>query len=694
MEGPPTPSEAAFEAAFRAFDEPLTETKSALEDEALGEFLDRVFAKSQEYLSDPYATIADASRFHTKIAGVSFEGRQDVIAGLRAGVPLELRRERQNPHDRNAIAVHYGNLQLGFFNRRLASHLAPGIDGGARYRARVASLTGPSTGPVLSDAELVEAESKGSGQAGGQPRYRGVNILVEREAGAEGARSAIPLGTNLDQGLGTSSDTDAIAQRVRTALIGASQLHDAQRAVLERINAGKNTLAVLGTGRGKSFCFQFAAALRAFAGAGKTLVVYPLRALANDQYEALRRTLDPLGLRCFRANGSIDNQERDELFEALREGTWDIVLATPEFLEFHRDALRGHSTPAFAVVDEAHHLHESRHRPAYARLPATIAALGDPQVLALTATAGDEAFARIVEDLQIDAWVIDPTVRENLHVVDAREVRDKNGYLTRIFGRGPGAARERGIVYCNSRAEVTAIARRLRRELGNEVTFYHGKMPNAERLEVERFFREGRLRVVIATSAFGEGIDLPDVAHVVLYHLNFDFGEFNQQAGRAGRDGAPASIHLLYGQKDRSLNEYLIDLDAPPLPVLREIYRGMKTLARGASTGSGQVVHGGDSDLAGTLGIERVRDRTIAAALRIFADSNLVDTGEDDEGRFVRFLPVSGRVEMERNERYAEGEATREAFGRFSELALTAPAATLERIINRPIYPSDVALRR
>ena len=123
--------------------------------------------------------------------------------------------------------------------------------------------------------------------------------------------------------------------------------------------------------------------------------------------------------------------------------------------------------------------------------------------------------------------------------------------------------------------------------------FYHAKMPNAERLEVERLFREGRLRVVIATSAFGEGIDLPDVADVVLFHLNFDFGEFNQQAGRAGRDGAPASIHLLYGQKDRSLNEFLIDRDAPPLALLREIYRGLKKLARD------RVLRGGDTELAG-----------------------------------------------------------------------------------------------
>ncbi len=624
-------------------------------------------------MDDPYATAADWPRFHTKIAGVSFEGRQDIIAGLRVQAPLELRRQPDNPHDCNAIAVHYGNLQLGFFNKRLAARLAPLIDDGARYRARVASRTGGA----------------GASGAADSAKHRGVNILVEREPSAEISRGRTDAASRegLSSALEMEHDPAELAARVRSALIGASALHDAQQAVLDRVNAGRNTLAVLGTGRGKSFCFQYAAALRAFAGAGKTLVVYPLRALANDQYEALRRTLDPLGLRCFRANGSIDNDERDELFEALREGAWDVVLATPEFLEFHRDALSGRSRPAFAVVDEAHHLQESRHRPAYARLAATIERLGNPQILALTATAGDEAFARIVEDLRIEAWVIDPTVRENLHVVDARGTRDKNAYLSRLFAGSENAV-EKAIVYCNSRTEVTTVARRLRRELRNRVMFYHAKMPNAERLEVERLFREGRLRVVIATSAFGEGIDLPDVADVVLFHLNFDFGEFNQQAGRAGRDGAPASIHLLYGQKDRSLNEFLIDRDAPPLAVLREIYRGLKNLARD------RVLRGGDTELAGILGMDRVRERTVGAALRIFSDSNLVEISEDDDGRCVRLLPVTGRVEMERNERYAEGEATREAFARFSEFALTAPAATLERIINRPIYPSRIDLCR
>ncbi|MBV8344639.1 MAG: DEAD/DEAH box helicase [Candidatus Eremiobacteraeota bacterium] len=663
----PTPSELAFEAALHALRQAQGQLASEIRDGA-DEFVERVFAQSDGYLHDPYATIGDAPRFHTKIAGVSFEGRQDVIAGLRAGAELELRREPRNPHDPNAIAVAYGNLQLGFFNRRIAAHLAPLIDAGARYRAHIASLTGGAD------------PSTGSGQA----KHRGVNIFVERES----AGPSTPLRhAQRRSGRAPLHRESQVAESVRAALLGSARPHAAQLAVLERLDAGKNTLALLGTGRGKSFCFQFAAALRALGrsqdGDGKTLVVYPLRALANDQYEALRRTLDPLGLRCFRANGSIDNEEREDLFRALREGAWDVVLATPEFLEFHRDALRGGGTPSFVVVDEAHHLHESRHRPAYARLAATIASFGAVQILALTATARDDAFRRIVDDLKIDAWVIDPTVRENLAVVDARNTKDKIGYLTELFGADGGHSK--GILYCNSRPEVAKVAQRLRATLGNRVVFYHGRMPNSDRLQVERLFREGQLRVVVATSAFGEGIDLPDVRNVVLYHLNFDFGEFNQQAGRAGRDGAPARIHLLYGEQDRALNDYLIDIDAPPLARLREIYRGLRRQT---------LVRGDNAQLASILDLERVADRTIGAALRIFADSQLIEVGEDDEGRFVRFLPVTGKVQMERNERYAEGEATREAFAQFSDLALNAPATTLERIINRPIYPSRVELLR
>ena len=678
----PTPSEAAFERAFASFetaDRPKAErhgfavAESGQDDGSdVSSFVERVFAKANEYAKDRYATIGGASQFHTKLVGVSFEGRQDTIAGLRVETELTLVRQPDNSYDANAIAVHYGALQLGFVRKEIAKHLAPLIDSGARYRVRVESLTGPSTS---------------SGQAQDQ-KYRGVNIYMWCDADASLRRASFeaPLrGAPQDDGV-----RDNAEDTVRRALIGEAPLHLAQQQALERIEAGRNTLVVLGTGRGKSFCFQYPAALRALGGGGKTLVIYPLRALANDQYEALIRKLDPFGLRIYRANGSISHDQREELFAALREGAWDIVLATPEFLEYHREEFTGASVPSFVVVDEAHHVYESRHRAAYGRLGATIAALGSPQILALTATANDEAFAQIVRELRIEAWIIDPTVRENLQVIDARETKDKQGYLLDLLSdpsTGSGQA-PKGIVYCNSRKEATKLAQSLRKKLGDEVMFYHAGMPSPERHEVERFFREGGLRVIVATSAFGEGIDLPDVRHVVLYHLNFDFTEFNQQAGRAGRDGALAEIHLLFGQSDRAINEFIIDREAPTLGVLRALYRGIRGLAHGDDVRMTFV------DIARTLELEKVSERTVSSALHIFEDEGLVELGEDDDGRYIRFMRVDGKVDLERNERFAEGEAERESFKRFCELVLSARADDLERIINRPIYPQRIELVR
>ncbi|HMD02339.1 MAG TPA: helicase-related protein, partial [Candidatus Baltobacteraceae bacterium] len=470
---------------------------------------------------------------------------------------------------------------------------------------------------------------------------------------------------------------------VRIALIGERPLRDSQHAILERLAAGRNTLAILGTGRGKSLCFQLPATERALARSAKTLVFYPLRALANDQYEALSRRLEHFGLRILRANGAIEGDERAALVAALEDGSWDIILSTPEFASYHREAFgRPCNRPELVVVDEAHHLYESRHRAAYGALGRLVAELEVPQVLALTATANAESFAEICRSLRIDAWVIDPTVRENLRVIDARN-HDKFAYLRNALD-GDGKA----IVYCTSRQETGKLAERLRRDFGPTVAFYHAGMPSPERGMVEELFRSGKVRIVVATSAFGEGIDLPDVRDVVIYHLNFDLTDFNQQAGRAGRDGLEARIHLLYGDGDRKINDFIIARNAPSLPLLRELYRGMRGLA------SSDTLRMTYEDIARTLDLDMAEATTVGSAVRIFEEGGLVETGNDDEGRFIRFLAVPGKVDLTQTTRFAEGEAERESFERFCGLALRADAATLEQIVNRPIYPDRVALVR
>ncbi|HEV3156017.1 MAG TPA: helicase-related protein [Candidatus Baltobacteraceae bacterium] len=613
------------------------------------EFLEALFAEKATFLErDPFASIGEAASFFTKVVGVSFEGRQARLGTLRSGDVVELVRQPENPADSQAIAVFFGVLQLGFLRRQIAARLAPKIDAGEGYRATIRDLTGGSAG-----------------------KHFGINVFVERLSAKTERGSITPVAS-------------ADFQEIRRALIGDRSLREAQTAVIERVRGGRRTLAILGTGRGKSLCFQLPAAEMAMAQGKKTLVFYPLRALGNDQHEAMVRRLGPLGLRIMRANGSLESEERRRLENALEEGAWDIALATPEFAQHHAAAFGAkHNRPDLVVIDEAHHLHESRHRAAYRALPEFVRSLEAPSLLALTATANAAAFGAIRDALGIDAWVIDPTIRSNLQVVDARNinVREKASYIERAI-----AADGKAIVYCNSRKDATTIAERLRSGLGNRVAFYHAGVPSAQRALIEEYFRSGEIEIVVATSAFGEGIDLPDVRDVFLYHLNFDFTQFNQQAGRAGRDGVNARIHLLYSEQDRRLNEYLIAKSAPTIETLRTLYRGLRGLT------SASMIRTTFEDIARTLELDNVDGSTVGTAVHIFEEAGLVEMGIDDDGRFIRLLPAATRVDLTETARYAEGLAEREGFERFCELALKADAATLEQIVNRPIFPNGIPL--
>ena len=474
---------------------------------------------------------------------------------------------------------------------------------------------------------------------------------------------------------------------VREALLGGRGLRPLQETVIEHIREGRNVLAVFGTGQGKSVCFQIPAIEAVIQRGAKTIICYPLRSLANDQYEALSRGLEGLPVRLYRANGSITAKERAALDAALEDGSWDILIATPEFVAYHLERLtQEHNKTDLLVMDEAHHLLESRHRSAYRKFRQTVTALAPRQTAAFTATARKDTFEHIMKTLDTQAWVINPAIRENLRIVDARNESAKDAYILRVARAAAGKM----IIYCNSRKVTTALAEDLEAKgVVGGVACYNAEMGTKKRREVEDDFRAGRIRVVVATSAFGEGIDLPDVRDVVLYHLNFDMVSFNQMAGRAGRDGAEACVHLVYGEEDRKLNDFIMQKGSPSVPLLRKIYADLRRRA------NGEELRGTYADFDRMLRSREYDAATISTALKIFVEVGLATVENDTEsrGKVVNLLTPPENLDITASERYEEGQATIEAFNAFCQLAMKESAGELQARISKPIYPNDIELQ-
>ena len=627
-----------------------------------------LFAHADEILArGEYAGIEDAGQFHTKLAGVTFEGRQSAIARLVAGMPLRIEREPANPHDANACAVFdpFGD-QVGFLNRRLAAVLAPVLDAGVEYDLEVADVTGGADGASL-----------------------GVNVLVSRRAGeTPGETSAAERAAERREELRAMEAADRDAELVRH-FIGDRSLHAAQTEALGHLAAGRPTLAVMATGRGKSLVFHIHAAREAIVSGRASVFVYPLRALVADQAFHLEERFAELGCAVRTVTGETSPGGRDEAFGALADGSLDVVLTTPEFLDHHAARFADCGRVGFVVVDEAHHVGLSRagHRPAYARLDSALRTLGDPLVLAVTATAPTDVAEAIRSTLGVHELVLDPTTRENLRIVDRRGASDKPAVVSSLAATG-----EKVIVYVNSRDVSVRLARQLRTavpDLDHRVAFYNGGMNRESRHAVERAFREGDITVVVATSAFGEGVDIPDVRHVVLYHLPMGEVEFNQICGRCGRDGAPASVHLVFGPSDARLNRMILESAAPPRDDLAALYLALKDLgADGAD-----AVEITNAELAERVKARRpgsgLSDKGVSTGIGVFRELGLVTSEGAGAYRRLVLLPApETKLDLTSSVRYTEGLDELESFEGFRARALEATADELLHAFNRPILPT------
>jgi ATP-dependent DNA helicase RecQ len=349
---------------------------------------------------------------------------------------------------------------------------------------------------------------------------------------------------------------------------GIKHYRAGQRKLIQAVLEGRNTLGILPTGGGKSLCYQLPALFLPRA----VLVVSPLISLMQDQQEKLlERNIPAVEL-----NSTLNSSEEQENIKTIQSRQVELIYVTPERLENteYLNILKKGGV-SLVVVDEAHCVSQWGHdfRPAYLSLRNAIRELGRPAVLALTATATDEVEADILKQLDIpDAEVISIGIeRNNLAFEVVRTVNEdvKRDRLKEILQEEPGAG---GIIYAPTVKQVDALCKWLSDE-GFRAGQYHGRMKMPMREANQQAFMANEIDVMVATKAFGLGIDKQNIRFVIHYAVPDSIETYVQETGRAGRDGKPARAILFYRLEDRRVQSYFLGGKYPRREESLALYR-------------------------------------------------------------------------------------------------------------------------
>jgi ATP-dependent DNA helicase RecQ len=357
------------------------------------------------------------------------------------------------------------------------------------------------------------------------------------------------------------------ARLLMERVYGFHEFRPGQEEIVEAVFSGEDVLAVMPTGAGKSICYQ----LPALILPGTCLVLSPLIALMKDQVDSLR----VLDLPATSIHSLMSLAEQEEVLDRLAAGSYKMVYAAPERLRHgpFLSALKKQRI-SLVAVDEAHCISEWGHdfRPDYLRIQKALDLLGRPQVIALTATATERVREDIVQQLKLRSprQFITGFDRKNLffEVAQVDHSKDKLALLTNRLENLSGGA----LVYTGTRKGVEALVGHLRRA-GIDASGYHAGMEEEDRNRIQEAFLDARANLIVATNAFGMGIDRSDIRAVIHHQLPGTVEAYYQECGRAGRDGNPAQCLLLFSAADRSLQEFFIEASYPAREVVLAVYQ-------------------------------------------------------------------------------------------------------------------------